>query len=119
MLTVMILVIVLGGTLLFFLNCVFLNEANRNLGMAASHAQFVMEDIKNTTFADIKTNIDDGYWDWNSAAINSQGLTALRNESIDTQATGTEPLDITVTVSWQDKNGRNRTLNLETLITNS
>lgn len=118
LLAVTILVITLAGVLTFFIKCVFLNEANRNLCIASSHAQFVMEDIKNTDFSSIMTNINAGYWDWNAATINSNGLTALRNESIDTQGSGVEPVDVAVTVSWQDRSGRDRSTSLETLIGN-
>ncbi|MFZ5801265.1 MAG: type IV pilus modification PilV family protein [Candidatus Omnitrophota bacterium] len=119
LLAVTVLVITLAGLLTFFIQCVFLNETNRNLYIANSHAQFVLEDIKNTTFSSIMTNIDSGYWDWNTATINSKGLTALQNESIDTQGSGSELLDAIVTVTWQERNGRNRSSSLETLLGNS
>lgn len=112
-----ILVFVLSGLLVLFINSAFLNEANRNLSVAASHAQFVMEDIKNTDFINIKTKIDNGDWDWNTQTIGARGLSALNNEAIDTNSAGTNLLDIVVTVAWQDRGSRNRSMALETLIT--
>ncbi len=112
-----ILVFVLAGLLLLFMNCLILNEANRNLTIATSHAQYVLEEIKNTDFADVKTQVDGGSWDWNAAEIGAEGLTALTNESIDTSASGTDPLDIRVSVSWQDRNSKNRNIELRSLFT--
>jgi len=104
------------GLTLFYVNGQLINEANRNLSVAVSHAQFAMEDIKNSNFATLKTDIANGNWNWNSTVINAAGLTALKNETIHTSSTGTNPLDITVTVSWQDRTLQNRTFVLETLI---
>ena len=115
-LTVAILAFAISGMLLLFTNCICLNEANRNLGIATSHAEFVMEDIRNSQFSTLKADINNGNWNWDTTAINAAGLTALNIESIATLATGTEPLDITVTVTWQDRTQRNRSLVLETLL---
>ncbi len=113
-----ILVFVLAGLLALFLNCLILNEANRNLTTATSHAQYVMEEIKNTGFASIKSKADNGDWDWSTATIGSKGLTALNNESIGTNATGTDLLDIVVRVEWEDRNARARNIELRSLFTN-
>jgi len=113
-----ILVFVLAGLLALFLNCMVLNDANRNLTLATSHAEYVMEEIKNTAFTSIKSKIDNGDWDWNTTTIGSKGLTALNNESIDTNATSTDPLDVTVTVIWKDRNARDRNIGLHSLFTN-
>ncbi|MCX5706280.1 MAG: type II secretion system protein [Candidatus Omnitrophica bacterium] len=119
LLAVAILAFALSGLLLLFINCAFLNEANRNLSIASSHTQFVMEDIReaaSTGFSSLKANINAGNWDWNSTAINTHGLTALTNEAIDAQASGTEPLDVIVTVTWKDRSGKDRSIAIETLI---
>jgi type II secretory pathway pseudopilin PulG len=117
LLAAVILAFALSGLLTLFVNCMFLNESNRNLTIATGHAQYVMEEIKNTNFAALKTKIDNGDWDWDGQDIGSKGLTALSNESIDTNATGTDPLDVTVTVNWKDRGTRDRNTVLETLIT--
>lgn len=110
-----ILAFALCGIVSLFVNCSKLNEANRNLSIAASHAQFIMETIKYTPFANIKTNIDDEVWNWTTTQINANGLIALRSEAIETSAIGTRPLQVTVTSTWQDRTGRNRTFFITTL----
>jgi prepilin-type N-terminal cleavage/methylation domain-containing protein len=111
-----ILAFAIAGILLLFVNCSLLNESNRNLTIAASHAQFVMEDIKNSNFATLQADIGAGNWNWTADIISSQNLTPLDNESITTQASGAGALDITVTVLWQDRNQRNRQFVLETIM---
>lgn len=111
-----ILAVALSVLLLEFLGCAVLSEAARNLTRAITHAQYVMEDIKNTTFINIKSKIDNGDWDWDSTDISNEGLTPLRNEIIDTNVSGTDLLDVTVNVSWQNKGGRAQSTFLETLI---
>ena len=102
--------------LTIYANCSYLDEASRNLIVATSHADFVMEDIRNTTFSNISTNISNGNWNWNSTNITAAQLTPMNNESIATQVSGTNPLDVTVTVTWRDSQQKNRTKVLETLI---
>lgn len=99
-----------------YAHCSSLEEAGRNLIVATSHANFVMEDIRNTNFSSISANINSGNWNWNSTNITSAQLTPLNNESISTQVSGTNPLDVTVTVTWRDRQQKNRTKVLETLI---
>jgi len=114
---VLILAVTLTGLLLLFTNSVLLNAASRNLSFATSHGQYVMEGIRQTAFTSILTDINNGKWNWNATSINSGGLTALSNESIASQATGTNPIQVTVTVNWQDRGDKNRNLQLQTLIT--
>jgi len=116
LLAVTILAISLGSILLALVQCFLLNEANRNLTIALTHAEYVLEEIKNTNFESIKTKIENGDWDWDSSEIASQGLIPLNNENIDTAVTGTTLLDIEVTVTWKDRGLRNRSTSLETLI---
>lgn len=112
-----ILAFTLVSLLALFVSCMLLNDASRNLTQAAGHAQFVMEDIRDTAFSNIAPKINSGDWDWDISAITGQGLSGLRSENIDAQASGSDPLDVTVTVSWQDRSGRNRQMELETLFT--
>lgn len=107
----------LSALLAAFIGCMLLNEANRNLSIAASHAQYVAEEIKDTDFSSVSSGITNGAWDWDSSDITDRNLTALKNESIATEAAGTDPLKVTVTVSWQDRPGRDRQMVLETLFT--
>jgi Tfp pilus assembly protein PilV len=116
MLAAAILAFALVGILLLFVNCSLLNEASRNLTRAASHAQFVMEDIKNANFATLKSNIESGIWNWDINQIEGNELSPLDNQTIVTQCVGTDPLSITVTVSWQDHRQRAREYTLDTII---
>ena len=102
--------------LLSFITSMAINEDSRNLTVANSHAQFVMEEIKNTAFGSIGTNITTGNWTWNTAAVGTHGLTAIKNESITTTYTGSTLLDIIVTVYWTNANGRARNKSLRTLL---
>ena len=110
-----ILAFALCGLIALFVNCSGLNKANRNLSTAVSHVQYVMETIKYTPFADIQTNIDNATWNFTKTQINANGLIALRNEAIATTATGTRPIQVTVTATWQDRTGRERTFSATTL----
>ena len=112
-----ILAYALSAILASFINTVALNETSRNLSTATTHAEYVLEEIRNTTFASIATNINAGNWNWNTATISGNGLTALNNESIAVTVSGTTLLDVIVTVTWRDLKSRVRTQNLRTLIT--
>jgi type II secretory pathway pseudopilin PulG len=110
-----------GTLIVSFVACFLLNETNRNLSIAVTHAQYVMEEIRDTAstvagFGNLTTQINSGNWDWNSTTVSSRGLSTLSNETIDSNVTGTDLLDVTVTVNWQNR-GRNRNTVLETLIT--
>jgi len=115
MLAAGILAFALCGIIALFVNCSGLNEANRNLSIAASHAQYVMESIKYTPFADIESDITSGTWNLTATQINASGLIALRNETIATISTGTRPLQVTVTSTWKDRTERGRTFSLTTI----
>ena len=123
-----ILAFVLSGLLLLFINCSLLNEANRNLTVAMTHAQLIMEEIRNQEsaavagdLAAIETQINNGVWDLDALAISSApyNLAALKNEYIDTAVTtsgGSNPLGISITVTWTDRRSRNRQAILQTLM---
>jgi len=113
-----ILAFALTGVLLVYINCVLLNDANRNLTIALTHAQFALEEVKNTTFSNIIPTYNLVTWD--QAAISARGLTTLSSESIDFTAAieggDTNLLNVATTVSWKDRNGRDRNTFLQTLI---
>jgi len=118
-----ILVFVLAGLLALFANCLILNEANRNLTVATSHAQYIMEEIKDAAeldFTQLELRINNGDWDLNASQIQAApyNLTALGNESIDTNAQSGNPLGISVIVQWNDRGQRPRSTELDTLIAN-
>lgn len=124
LLSAAILVFVLAGLLALFINCMILNEANRNLSIATTHAQYIMENIKDaadTDFSQLESAINNGAWDLDASEIQSDpyNLTALSNESIDTNVTGSgNPLGIAVIVQWNDRGQRSRSTELDTLIAN-
>lgn len=111
-----ILAFVLTGLLALFTNCIFLNETNRNLSIATSHAQYVMEEIKSTNFSSIVAAYNKKSWD--SATITSKGLVALPNERICMSVTGNDPLRVVVTDTWSGRGQRTSSVELRTLITN-
>ena len=122
-----ILVFVLAGLLALFANCLILNETNRNLTVATSHAQYIMEEIKDAAeldFAQLESRINNGDWDLNASQIQAApyNLTALSNETIDTNVTqqDNDPdlLIVSVIVQWNDRGQRPRSAQLETLIAN-
>jgi type II secretory pathway pseudopilin PulG len=106
----------LSAILATFTNTLAFNEMSRNLTTATTHAEHILENVRNTTFSNVSTNISSGTWNWNATTITSNGLTALNSESISTSSSGTNPLTVTVTVSWNDLQGRSRSKALQTII---
>lgn len=92
-----------------------LNSSSRHLTTAVSHARYVMEDIRNAGFITVRES-GNTLWDWDSSRITSEGLNCLNGENIDTSVSGTDPLDVMVTVNWNDTNQRTKSIYLETLI---
>lgn len=114
MIAAFITVFSVSAILLLFMNCIFMNTASRNTTIATSHAQYALEEIRNTPFASIP-----GTWNgatWDSTVVQSKGLSALDSEIINIGATSTDPIQVTVTVNWDDDGVRARSITLETLI---
>ena len=117
-LTAAILAFALCGLLALFVNCSFLNESNRNSTLGKMHAQYVMEDIRNSDFTGLESAITSGSWDWDETDIISRNLVLISNESIDTNIFQSgNPLGVSVRVDWKDLRGRDRYTMLQTLIT--
>jgi prepilin-type N-terminal cleavage/methylation domain-containing protein len=119
----------LASAVLFLLfgNCILLNEFNRNRSIALSHAQYVLEEIKNSNFTTLEADINDGDWDWNTNQLenifdpgDNIEIIPLRSEVIDTNVNdigvAAPLLDVVATVTWQSRGGENRVITLETLI---
>jgi hypothetical protein len=115
LLAAIILTVGIIGILLVFINCMFLDDANRNLTVAVSHGQYAMEEIKDTAFANISSTYNNVTW--NAAAIAAKNLSALNNETMQFQVSGTTTLTVIATVGWWDRGVRYKSLILETLIT--
>ena len=114
-----ILAFALCGLLNLYVNCILLNETNRNLTLALCHAQYIMEEIRNSDFSGLEYDIINGRWDWNKDDILFNNLAFLRDESIDTNIFQSGiPLGVSVQVNWRDRSGRNRHRQLQTLVTN-
>lgn len=121
LLAVAILAFVLVGLLALFINCLVLNESNRNLTVATTHVQYIMEEIRDMDFTQLESKINNGDWDLNAGQIQSApyNLTALSNETTDTDVTQSgNPLGVSVVVHWNDKGQRPRSVKLDTLIAN-
>jgi len=114
-----ILTFVLCGLLNVFVNCLFLNESSRNTTLAISHAQYIMENIKNSDFATLEAAILNENWNWYVEDITSHNLVSLPNESIITNVfQSPDPLGVSVRVEWSDRTGRNQQYReLQTLLT--
>lgn len=113
----LILSFALAQILILFMNCMASNEAARNLSTAVTHAEYVLEDIRNTSFSSVSTGIANGTFNYaDASAVTAAGLQALKSETITAQSSGSNPLNVTVTVSWQDHGGRTRTKSLQTLV---
>ncbi len=106
----------LSCVLAAFIGCVTLNAVSRDLSIATTHAEFILESVRNTSFATISSGITAGNWNWSTANVTAQGLNAMKNESTSVAVSGTTLLDVTVTISWTDVPGRSRTKTLRTLI---
>jgi len=113
----------MSGILLMFINCAFLEEANRNKSIATIHAETAMEYIRSQSFSTIQNKICLGgaptSWDL-EPTLNLRDLT---NEGINVTTTQNccsrnplDWLDVTVNISWLDKGQRSRSLALGTSI---
>ena len=105
-----------SAILVGFINNMELAQDGRNLTRAMTHADYVLEDIRHTSFGTIITLASSGNWNWDATALSSRGLNPLKNESINTSTTGSNPLEITISVSWTDFKERSQTRILKTLV---
>ena len=99
MIGVAIILIVLVGTLLSFVQLMLLNEASKNLVIAANDAQYVLEQMKNEAYDDLASYTAPTFDNLNSEAITL------------TRSIGANLATVTVGVSWQERaNARNFSL---------
>ncbi|MDP8266769.1 MAG: hypothetical protein P9M07_07500 [Candidatus Aceula meridiana] len=115
LLAMLILAITLPSIILLFVRCSNLNEANRNLTLSTTHAQYIMEEIENTNFSNVSTLISAGQWNWDVPTVVSKGFSPLNNETTTVQSSGTTPLTVTITVNWDDQTGLNRNYTLSSI----
>ena len=113
-----ILVFALAGLLALFISCMLLNESSRNRATAIAQAQYVMEEIKNTNFDNIETNINAGNWNWDETEIENESLPVLKSEFITTTVPASgDPAEVLVEVEWQDRLGGAQTISLTSIFT--
>lgn len=107
-----ILAFVLTALLALFLNIMFLNDGNRNLTVAITHAQHIMEEIREAGFTNLDLDTPTELQAHNLAPllINERIVTVVNNPG--------DPLDYSVIVRWRDRGLRDRSTELRTLITN-
>lgn len=134
MVTTAMLVISLAVLLVSLVQSSILNRIVSDRTLAITHAQYVLEAIRNAAASESYTaahnGIRDYRWDFDSAELASQGLTALSNETIETRHN--HPVygipdpnniaNVTVTVNWDERRVGATTvpsnITLETLIGN-
>lgn len=116
LLTAVILSYAVSVMLITFISSVALDEASRNLTRAVTHADYVLEDIRTSGFSGLAAGIAAGNWNWSAATITGKGLDVLNTETIAVTSSGSNPLNVTVTVNWRDLNNRSRSRALTTTI---
>lgn len=97
------------GLLALFTNCMLMTEKARNLTVAAAHAGYVLEEIRNSSLANVNNT------NWTTWSQNA-GLNNLNQELVTVVPSGTDPLTVSLTVSWADRFG-NQSLNFVTKLT--
>ncbi|MDD5347246.1 MAG: type II secretion system protein [Candidatus Omnitrophica bacterium] len=98
-----ILVVAITALLSSFIHSFILNTANVNKAMAASDAQYVLEKLKNVTYADLASYTDTNF-------------TNLDDEAIAVAVTGSgQSKSVVANVTWTEQ-GRQRHLELSTLV---
>jgi type II secretory pathway pseudopilin PulG len=101
-------------------NITVLNELNQERTMAAMHAQYILENIRNADFTGLETDINNGVWDFTTAqlAANPFNFTTLAGEAVTTTNINSgNPLQVRVAVSWNDRRNQARLYSLETMRT--
>ena len=103
MLAAAIMIVAILGLLSLLINCMVLNDSNKNLVVAANDAQYVLEQMKGLTYDNIN----------NYTAPN---FTNLDNETINlARSIGAQIAEVSVNVSWTGRQ-RNRSFILSTRI---
>lgn len=114
-------VIGLAALLSGLLSAVYFMENSRETTIAASDLRTMMEDIRSSPFSDLTTDFPNGVQDGpvGNPYPTIVGGYALRNEHISVTYTDpdTDPLEINVLLSWQDKRGRSYSSSMSTYMT--
>ncbi len=124
MFSILILSVGIVGILAVYVYCYDLNDASRNTTQATNDAKSVFEAMRDESSISLG-NVAITNWNlWASGLnptasgkINNTPLTSLTQENITTSITGSDPLQIAVTVSWVGRSARQRQISLITLMT--
>jgi prepilin-type N-terminal cleavage/methylation domain-containing protein len=116
---VLVTIALLGGSVGALLTCfvqsIELNNISRDMSLAVSHVQYVLEDIRSSSGV-LVSQIDAGVWNYDTdTKFANKGLTRLNNETIQVTYTGAGALTITVILGWQMNNGRWQNLTFQTI----
>ena len=105
MIAVLILVIAISALLLTYVTCMLMNESNNNLVTAVNDVQYVLEEIKSLAYINI--------YDYEPPQ-----LLHLRGEVIefDPNPLGANIIEVTVTATWEERNGIQRSFDITTRI---
>ena len=104
MLTSGILLIAIVALLYTFVNCIFLNESNKEALTAANDAQYVLEQIKSLAFSQIESYTPPVFTNLEDENIPAPVVTVISSRV----------KRVTVNVSWTDKRRRARSFALTT-----
>ena len=120
-----VLAVVLLGVLSGYVSCLNINDISRSTTIASEDARQVIEQMRSFAVTSLTTITSQDWTAW--AAAN--GLNTLDSEQItvtyvendpakdaDADPLNEDPLEVTVTVTWQDKS-RARSLSLSSLVT--
>ncbi|MCK5347367.1 MAG: hypothetical protein KAR20_28350, partial [Candidatus Heimdallarchaeota archaeon] len=92
-----VLITAISGILLALIRCLELNDISRNSTLCLQATKTQMEKIRSTTFTDIVANYHLDTFD--IADVNGKGVSYVL-------ALASDYFEITVSVSWREKNGR-------------
>jgi len=91
LIAVAIILIVLVGSLLAFVQLMLLNESSRNLVIAANDAQYILEEMKNLAYDDLGS-----YVPKELGSLEAEGVELVYNIESDITT-------VTVNVTWQER----------------
>ncbi len=92
-----IMIITVTGILMSYLRCLELNEMTRNSALALKAATTQMEKVKSTAFDQVMAT-------HHNTSFNITGLNGMGNVYVDNSVA--DLLQISVSVSWRQRNGR-------------